>query len=346
MERTLALKITERAVALNFERCGIIAVDRMKGYGEKVAARIRRFPESEGMYGRFMAFADPRQQFPWARSVVVCSWRYGVYRVPEGLDGRIGKAYLFDERRNPQSDGYRARTTLERYMTDELGLRVASSHDYGITSCRWAAMAAGIGTIRRNNFFYGDHGSWYSLVVFLTDEEMEYIHVPTQKPCSDGCNLCVKNCPTSALAEPYATCGTACVSFLTNKARNEALFEKHSAQIGEWVYGCDVCQDVCPFNRGQLSGDEKFSGLTELADALSLEKIVAMDYDYLRDVVAPKFWYIEPEDVWRWKRNALFALRNRRDDHYEAALRTAREDSDERVRALAEKLTKGPQLHS
>jgi epoxyqueuosine reductase len=335
MAGEIALKIIEKAASLNFERCGIVGVDKMREYGTKVAERIARFPESAGMYRRFLAFAEPERDFPWARSVVACSWRQGVYRVPEGLDGLIGKHYLFDGRRDRNSDDYRARIAFESYMTEDLGLRTASSHDYGITSCRWAAFASGIGTIRRNNFFYGDHGSYYSLTVFLVDEAMEYTYAPAHKPCPDNCNLCVKNCPTGALAEPYATCGSTCVSFLTNKVPDNGAFEKYSSKIGSWIYGCDVCQDVCPFNRGQRSENEEFPGLGELSASISLEKIVTMDYAYLRGAIAPKFWYIEVEDLWKWKRNALSAMRNTGHKNYRAALTAALHDEDERVRRLA-----------
>jgi epoxyqueuosine reductase len=331
----IALKIVEKAASLNFERCGIVGVDKMREYGAKVTERIARFPESAGMYRRFLAFAEPDRDFPWARSVVACSWHLGAYRVPEGLAGLIGKHYLFDERRDRNSDAYRARVALERCMTEELGLRVASSHDYGITSCRWAAFASGIGTIRRNNFFYGDHGSYYSLMVFLVDEAMEYTYAPKHKPCSDHCNLCVKHCPTGALAEPYATCGVACVSFLTNKAPDNGAFEKHSPKTGSWIYGCDVCQDVCPFNRGEWSEDKAFPGLEELSASISLEKIVTMDYARLRETVASKLWYIKIGDLWKWKRNALSAMRNTGHKNYKTALAAALHDEDERVRRLA-----------
>ncbi|MDR1730455.1 MAG: hypothetical protein LBR61_00005, partial [Synergistaceae bacterium] len=264
-------------------------------------------------------------------------WRQGVYRIPEGLAGLVGTHYLFDERHDSNSDGYRARTAFERYMAEDLGLRVASSHDYGITSCRWAAFASGIGTIRRNNFFYGDHGSWYALVAFLVDKEMEYTCTSTHKPCSDNCNLCVKHCPVGALAEPYATCGVACASFLTNKAPDNGMFEKYAPQIGSWIYGCDVCQDVCPFNKDQRSGEKEFPGLEELSEFISLEKIVTMDYACLRELFTAKFWYIEAKDLWKWKRNALSALRNTGHKNYEVLLTAALHDEDERIRNLAAK---------
>jgi epoxyqueuosine reductase len=339
MTREIAQKIVEKAVALNFERCGIVGVDKMREYGTKVATRIERFPKSAGMYRQFLAFAEPERKYPWARSVVICSWRQGVYRIPKGLDGMIGKSYLFDERRDRNSEGYRARTKFERYMIDDLGLRVAASHDYGIASCRWAACVSGIGTIRGNNFFYGDHGSYYSLVVFLVDEDMEYAYESTYKPCSDNCNLCVKHCPTEALAEPYATCGVLCASYLTNKAPDNGAFENYASQIGGRLYGCDVCQDVCPFNKGQWAENKDFPGLEKLSADLSPEKIVAMDYAYLREVFAPKFWYIEAEDLWKWKRNALYAMRNTQHENYGAALTAALNDENERVRRLAKEMS-------
>jgi epoxyqueuosine reductase len=132
-------------------------------------------------------------------------------------------------------------------------------------------------------------------------------------------------------------CGTACVSFLTNKASDEALFRRYAPQIGGWVYGCDVCQDVCPINKGKLSGEKEFPGIEELGSAISLEKIVMMDYAYLRDVIASKFWYIEAKDVWKWKRNALNAMLNTRHERHEAMLVVACDDKDVRIRMLAEK---------
>jgi epoxyqueuosine reductase len=330
-----AEKIADRAVSLGFERCGIIKVEKMTPYGEKLASRIKRFPETAPMLVRFRAFADLTSQVSWARSVVICSWRDEAYRTPENLRGLIGKSYLFDARRDENSAGHRANAVLERYMTEELGVRTASSHDYGITSCRWAALSAGIGTVRKNNFFYGDYGSGYSLSAFLIDEELEYIHSTEHKPCPDGCDLCVKSCPTGSLAEPYAMNAFSCVSYMTTSARAGAAFEAKSSEIGGWIYGCDACQDACPFNRGKSPPEVEFPGVDYLADAISPDKIVSMNYDFLRDVMSKKFWYICGDDVWMWKRNALNAMKNLGDRRYGAALKVALLDGDNRVREIA-----------
>ncbi|GHV55191.1 Fe-S oxidoreductase [Synergistales bacterium] len=331
-----AEKIVGRAAALGFERCGIIRVSAMKGYGEALAARMARFPETAPMLRNFMPFADPTEKCPWVKSIVICSRRCGVYRVPDNLGGMIGKHYLFDERRDAGSDGYRDTALFEKYMTDELHLQTASGNDYGITACRWAAKEAGIGVIRGNNFFYGDHGSYYSLYAFLIGEELEYIHSPLNNtPCPDNCNLCVKNCPTRSLAEPYAMSAFKCASFLTNKAGEDSGFKEHGAEIGGWIYGCDVCQDVCPFNKGELTGEREFNGLAELSAEISLEKLVAMDYASLRNLLSAKFWYIPPDEMWKWKRNALNAIANNWEERYADTIMLALRDEDERVREAA-----------
>ena len=77
------------------------------------------------------------------------------------------------------------------------------------------------------------------------------------------------------------------------------------AKMGRWAYGCDVCQDVCPFNRGAWNGSEEFPGLAELTKYLPLTEIVEADYDLLKDIVQPALWYIPADKAWRYKTNAL-----------------------------------------
>lgn len=210
----IALQIVEKAKELGYDKCGIIPVSQMSGYGEKLEQRIQRFPETEKNLSKFRSFSKPQEKFPWAKAVVVCSYWYGRYRIPSNLQGSFAKYYLTDGRRNEQSDGYKTSVAFEQYLRDQ-GFQIAFDRHFGITSLRWAAMQAGIGIVRKNNFLYTERGSWQYLEAFLIDQPLEYINECNLRPCSEKCNLCVNACPTHSLAEPYMMCRNTCVSCLT-----------------------------------------------------------------------------------------------------------------------------------
>lgn len=111
--------------------------------------------------------------------------------------------------------------------------------------------------------------------------------------------------------------------------------EKYKKEIDSWVFGCDICQDVCPFNKDKWTEDEDFPGLEELSEHISLEKIIEMDYEFLKDVMNPKFWYISKDDVWRWKTNALNAMLNNYEPKYNKYIDMALHDENEKVREMA-----------
>ena len=326
--------LVKKAKECGYDKCGIIPVEQMAGYADSLDEREERLPETKEFYDKFRPFADPRAQYPWVKSIIVCSFRYGRYDIPGGLDKHYAKAYLTDGRRNAASGCWKAGELFDEYL-EERGVRCASSRDFGLTALRWAAMKAGIGIIRRNNFFYTERGSWNHLEAFLIGEPLEYIETCAVRPCPDGCSLCVKACPTGALCAPYTMNPAACVSALTTWSGWDLTTEPLRAKMGRWAYGCDVCQDVCPFNRGAWSGGEEFPGLSELAKYLPLTEIVEADYDTLKNIVQPAFWYIPADKVWRYKTNALNVMLNDYSPEYLPAIKKACSDEAEPVRKMA-----------
>lgn len=333
-EHDLAVSIRNAALDCGYAGCGIVRTAAMEGYAGAVAERVGHFPESGPMYTPLLGFARPEDTVPWARSVVVCVVWYGTYRIPDHLEGTIGKSFCVDPRRDPRSREYQDRKRFEAAL-DGMGVRHESKSDFGITALRWAAAKAGLGIIRKNNFFYTEKGSWCRLDAFCIDRELELTAVPAVKPCPEQCGLCIKACPTRALSAPFRTNGVACVSFLTSRGTC-GPGKPYYGQCGGWIFGCDACQDACPHNKNAWSGTDDFPGLAELAPSLSYERLLAMDYAAMRDLLPQKFWYIAADDVWKWKCNVLNAMHNRYDDSYLPHLERAELDAKEEVRAMAQ----------
>lgn len=330
-----AAEIVEKAIELGYDKCGIIPVEMMRGYEAKLEERMEHFPETRRKYEGFRKFAYPEKEFPWAKAIVIVSFWYGKYRISAAVRGHIAKYYLTDGRRNPDSQGYKAGAALEKYLRDS-GLHVAFNRDFALTALRWAAMQAGIGIVRKNNFFYTEKGSYQYLEAFLIDEPLQLTAESTLRPCAESCDLCIRACPAHSLEAPYTMNRNTYVSCLTTWDAWDMRTEPRRGEIGPWIFGCDVCQDACPHNTNAWKDTEKFPGLEAWAGQSALEEIVLADYDWLRSAVQPKLWYIPKGKEWRYKTNALNAMRNSGDLRYLPVIRKACGDESPEVREMAQ----------
>lgn len=326
--------IQEKAYELGYEKCGIIPISLMEGYGEKFEERIQKLPQSAPFYQGQRRLVNPLAEFPWAKSVVVTAVSYGKYKVPETVKGHIAKAYLFDVRVDANTKEYQNRRVFEQYM-QELGIKIATNEKFGVVGMRWAALQAGVGIIRRNNFLYTESGSWVHLEAWVTDREMELKETNSVPQCPKGCNRCMASCPTKSLSAPYTMLPNACVSFLTTFGGRNLPQEPLSKSFGNCIYGCDICQDACPMNRGKWQEIEEFPGLTELAPALTPENILYMEEDFYLEKIQPKFFYVSPEDLWKWKVDVLCFMRNNYTESYKEHIIKACNNENEKIREMA-----------
>jgi epoxyqueuosine reductase len=119
--------------------------------------------------------------------------------------------------------------------------------DDGPMNDRAAAERAGVGWFGKStNILTPSHGSWVFLSQVVTDLALEP-DAPLKKTCG-SCTACIDDCPTGAIVAPYVVDNTKCISFLTIELRG-GIPKQMRPQIGDWVFGCDICQDVCPVNR-------------------------------------------------------------------------------------------------
>jgi epoxyqueuosine reductase len=117
----------------------------------------------------------------------------------------------------------------------------------------WAARA-GLGWIgKHTNIITRTFGSWVFLGEILIDAELEY-DTPMLDYCG-SCSACLDACPTQAIVEPYVLDAGKCISYWTIEHRGDLPVE-NASNFQNWVYGCDICQDVCPWNRFQRETEE------------------------------------------------------------------------------------------
>lgn len=117
------------------------------------------------------------------------------------------------------------------------------------------AKKAGLGWIGKNaNLINKQSGSFFFLAELIVDLELEYDITPTADHCGT-CTRCIDACPTEAIVGPYLVDGSRCISYLTIELKNEIPAEFKGKTDG-WMFGCDVCQDVCPWNKFSVLHNE------------------------------------------------------------------------------------------
>lgn len=331
--------IRTKALELGYEDCGIVRFEALAEYREKLDERIAKLP-SNGMAFEFLkGYENPANSLPGMKSLVVAIIPCFQFDLPPELDGVVGKTYLFDNRQDEQAPFFQKRMEFSTFL-ENLGLKCISRSGHGIPApARWAAYKAGLGLIRRNNFFYTANGSYNFIELFAIDRDLELIRDIGLDSCPPNCNLCMKCCPTGSLKAPYTMSMVECVSFQTSLAANFGLgipSAELAPLIGNWLYGCDACQDICPFNRGKAKGGTAFPGVTALLPSLRPEHIMEMTPEKMEETLAAKFWYIKKENLWKWKVNALTVLMNRYTPSLANAIRRGRTDPEEQVRRYAE----------
>jgi len=131
------------------------------------------------------------------------------------------------------------------------------------------AKKAGLGWVGKStNLINKQSGSFFFLAELIVDLELEYDIAPTADHCGT-CTRCIDACPTEAIVAPYVVDGSKCISYLTIELKNE-LPQEFKGKTDNWMFGCDVCQDVCPWNKFSVLHNEP--AFEPHADLLGISK--------------------------------------------------------------------------
>jgi epoxyqueuosine reductase len=262
-----------------------------RGYAGEMEYLKRRDPAGQ------LLRSSVRIPFPWARSVIVCAANYQVDETksidaaPEGsawIARYAWTGYSSSPAGSPApgdrpSDYHKVLLSrlksLDRALQQELGPFTSRCYvDTGPVVERVYAKYAGIGWIGKNTCVLNQElGSWFFLGVILTSISLPPTRALNiaQDRCG-ACTRCIDACPTDALIAPRQMDASLCISYLTIEKRGP-IPEQLRSPVGRQVFGCDICQDVCPWNRrAPVSGDAELAVRQELVNP-ALEWLAELD---------------------------------------------------------------------
>ena len=274
---------------------------------------------------------DPEALLPGARSIISLGWNYyPTQDVPLPNDRGVIARYARGR------DYHRVMKRRMRHMvldlTERLGDQFAARWyvDDGPMLDRAAAARAGLGWFGKNgNILNPTYGSWLLLGQIITDLPLA-ADAPLAKTCGQ-CSRCIPACPTDAIVSPYVVDNRRCISYLTIEHKGAIPIELR-ASMGNRVFGCDICQEVCPVNRkAKATGDPNF-GRADLAAVDLIELLEMTDEQFRQRFAGTPIMRAKRVGM---QRNACVALGNAGDSSAVPALARALRSAPPLVRQHA-----------
>lgn len=246
-ERTQALK--REAHRLGFSFVGVSKAAFLEEEAPRLEAWLKagRHGSMGYMENWFDKRLDPRKLVPGARSVVSLLYNHHNPAKPSDPAAPRISQYAFGE---DYHFVIKAKLrALVDWMEDTIGAVDGRAFvDSAPVLERAWARRSGAGWVGKNSMLiHPKAGSFYFLAAFISDLELE-ADGPMKDYCGT-CTACMDACPTDAIPEPYSVDGSRCISYLTIELKDEALPEQFRGHMEKWAFGCDICQDVCPWNR-------------------------------------------------------------------------------------------------
>jgi epoxyqueuosine reductase len=286
-------------VEAGFTEAGLVALPHANE--ERDAARFEQWVQAERAGTMdYMARSEENGRllrsrtqipFPWARSAVVCLANYNS-RQPRSTDPAAeGAGWIGRYAWSSQTDinGARRPSDYHKVLLKRMKLVEARLHeqlgafqsrafvDTGPLVERSLAEAAGLGWTGKNTcLIHSKLGSYGFLAVLLTSLEINEVKVLAQPDRCGSCRRCLEACPTGALIAPYQMDASKCISYLTIEHRG-AIAPELMEGMGRQVFGCDICQDVCPWNRkAPVTADRELEPRPELVNP-ALDWLASLD---------------------------------------------------------------------
>ena len=277
----LTAEVKRRARELGFQKVGVVRAEALTDERARLEEWLARGLHAsmawmERGVGRR---TDPRELLRGARTVVAVALNY--YTPHEHPDdpaaGKISRYAWGDDYHDVLGEKLKALLAHVRRLAPEVQGKVCVDAQPAMDKA-WAARA-GLGWIgKHTNLITRDYGSWVFLGELLLDAELVYDISREDDHCGT-CTLCLDACPTGAIVEPYVVDSRLCISHATIELRDAELPSDVAENLDGWLYGCDVCQDVCPWNRFEQPSDEPRFEPRPGAVSPALEEVASLSHD-------------------------------------------------------------------
>ena len=255
----LSLAIKQQAYSEGFNKVGIVKAEPLNDEGRRLEEWLARGYEAsmKWMLREPAKRANPLEFFPEARSIIVVAANY--YTPHEHEDssatGKISRYAWGDDYHDVI--GEKLRSLLSWIESIGPGVKGKVCVDIQPVMDKAWAVRAGLGWLgKHTNLITPEFGSWVFIGELLLNIELEFDSERIDDHCGT-CTLCIDACPTDAITEPYVLDSNKCISYATIELRSDSLPVEIESKLSGWLYGCDICQDVCPWNRFQQVSDER-----------------------------------------------------------------------------------------
>jgi epoxyqueuosine reductase len=249
---------------LGFAACGIARARALEEEREHFSRWLSEGKQADMAYMERNSDKrlDPRLLLDDAKSLIVLLHAYYPKKLQENKDAPVVSKYAYGEDYHfVLKDKMRKLAEFIKAEKPDSKMRIFTD-SAPVAEKKWAQLA-GLGWIGKNSNLLTRKGSFFFISEIIIDRELEYEEPYINNHCGT-CTLCIDACPTQAIHPPYSVDSGKCISYLTIEHRGE-IPEEFSGKLKNRVFGCDICQDVCPFNKKPIITEEKrFSPHPEL----------------------------------------------------------------------------------
>lgn len=257
--------IKTKARELGFSFCGIAKAEFLEDEAPRLEQWLGRQYQGKMTYleRHFDKRLDPTLLVPGARSVVSLVYNYYPQIRQSESDLKVAKYAYGDDYHVVVRDKLNVLMGYIRSAVGDVSGR-AFVDSAPVMERAWA-QRSGIGWIGKNSLLLNrEMGSFFFLAELIIDLALDYDH-PVKDFCG-SCTACIDACPTEAIAAPYVVDGSRCISYFTIELK-DSIPEHMRGKFDDWIFGCDICQDVCPWNRfSKPHSEERFAPTEGLMD--------------------------------------------------------------------------------